>query len=283
MPRRLDNRVVVVTGAASGLGLATARALASKGASLALIDNNAVGVAAAAESIGGDAIGIVADISNTDEIRAAIQQVANHFGAIDIVMAGAAITAWGPVLLIDPAQWERAVEINVLGTWRTVHAVLPHLVTSKGYLLIISSGFAAAPGPALSAYALSKAAVESLARSVRIEVAHHGVDVGVAYYTFLDTPMVQTMEGNAAAMRGRAAMPAPIRRTYPLAKAVDATVRGIEGREQRIMYPKFLRWTLLFRGAFGPWSEQASRKAMPDVERLAKEQQSGPASEQRHS
>lgn len=276
MANRFDNKVVVVTGAASGLGLATARALASKGATLALIDNNAVGVAAAAESIGGDAIGIVADISNTDEIRTAIQQVSIQFGAIDIVMAGAAITGWGPALLIDPAQWERAVEINVLGTWRTVHATLPYLVKSKGYLLIVSSGFAAAPGPALSAYALSKAAVESLARSLRIEVAHHGVDVGVAYYTFLDTPMVQTMEGNPAAMRGRAAMPAPIRRTYPLGNAVAATVHGIERREQRIMYPKFLRWTLLLRGAFGPRSERASRKAMPDVERLAQEQHFNP-------
>jgi len=271
MENRLDDKIVVVTGAASGLGLATARALATKGATVALIDNNAAGVAEAAAAIGGNAIGIVADISNADEIRTAIDRVAAQFGAIHIVMAGAAITGWGPVLLIDPVLWERTVEINVLGTWRTVHAALPHLVKSKGYLLIISSGFAAAPGPALSAYALSKAAIESLASSLRIEVAHHGVDVGVAYYTFLDTPMVQAMEGNRAATRGRAAMPALIRRTYPLANAVAATVDGIERRQRRIMYPKFLRWTLLLRGAFGARSEQASRKAMPEVERLARE------------
>jgi len=142
-------------------------------------------------------------------------------------------------------------------------------VASKGYVLIVSSGFAAAPGPYNSAYAASKAAVESLGRSLRIEVAHHGVGVGVAYYSFLDTPMVHAIEQDPAATRARAAMPAPIRKTYSLTKAVDATVSGIERRADRVIYPRFLRLQLLFRGALGPRSEGSWRKAMPEVERLA--------------
>jgi NAD(P)-dependent dehydrogenase (short-subunit alcohol dehydrogenase family) len=266
-------QVVVVTGGASGLGLATARALAGRGARLALIDIDDQAVRAAAGSLGGEAIGIAADISNTREIAAAAEEIVARFGSIDVVMAGAGITGWGPALVIDPNVWERTIETNVLGTWRTVHATLPHLVRSKGYLLIVASGFAASPGPAVSAYAASKAAVESLGRSLRIELAHHGVDVGVAYYTFLDTPMVDAIERNPAAVFGRAAMPAPVRRTYPLDKAVTATVTGIERRSTRVIYPRFLRWALLFRGYFGPRSDAAALKAMPELERLAREQQ----------
>src|ERR1039458_1408943 len=180
MASELNGKVVVVTGAASGLGLGTARALASRGARLALIGLKAEAVALAAESIGGDAFGVAADISDADVIGKAIGRVADRFGAIDVVMACAGITGAGMVLQVDPALWERTIEINVLGTWRTVRAALPYLVASKGYVLIISSGFAAAPGPYTSAYAASKAAVESFGRSLRIEVAHHGVDVGVA-------------------------------------------------------------------------------------------------------
>lgn len=272
MANEVSGKVVVVTGAASGLGLGTARALASRGARLALIDVNADAVALAAESIGGDALGVVADISDADVIGKAMARVADRFGAIDVVMACAGITGAGMVLQVDPALWERTIEINVLGTWRTVRAALPYLVASKGYVLIISSGFAAAPGPYASAYAASKAAVESFGRSLRIEVAHHDVDVGVAYYSFLDTPMVEAIEQDPAFQRVRAAMPAPVRKTFPLAKAVDATVLGIERRADRVFYPSFLRWQLLFRGALGPRSEGASRKAMPEIEHLEQAQ-----------
>jgi NAD(P)-dependent dehydrogenase (short-subunit alcohol dehydrogenase family) len=128
----------------------------------------------------------------------------------------------------------------------------------------------------VSAYAASKAAVESLGRSLRIELAHHGVAVGVAYYTFLDTPMVEAIEANPAAMRARAAMPPPVRRTYPLDKAVTVTVDGITRRAPRIIFPSFLRWGLLLRGFFGPRSDAAAMKAMPEVERLAHEQAAAP-------
>ncbi len=266
----LSGKIAVVTGGASGLGLETARALAAQGASVALIDVDGDGVTRAAESIGDEAIGLVADISDTEAITAAVDRAAESFGRIDIVMAGAGIVGGGMILDIDPPRWERTIEVNVLGTWRTVRAALPHLIASKGYVLIVSSGFAAAPGPYSSAYAASKAAVESFGRSLRIEVAHHGVDVGIAYYTFLDTPMVRTAEGDPAAQRSRAAMPKPVRKTYPLDKAVATTVSGIDRRANRVIYPGFLRTQLLLRGFFGPKSEGAWRKAMPEVEQLGR-------------
>jgi NAD(P)-dependent dehydrogenase (short-subunit alcohol dehydrogenase family) len=266
--------VVVITGGARGLGLGTAKALTSRGARIALIDRDADAVHAAAQSLGGGSLGVAADICDAAAVSDAIAQIADRFGAIDVVMACAGITGWGPALLIDRSDWERTIETNLLGTWRTVKAALPHLVRSKGYLLIVASGLAASPGPGASAYAASKAAVESLGRSLRIELAHHGVDVGVAYYSFLDTPMVDAIERNPAAMRARAAMPAPVRRTYPIDKAAAATAAGIEHRAPRIIYPGFLRWALLLRGFFGPRSDKPAIKAMPEVERLTADHQS---------
>jgi NAD(P)-dependent dehydrogenase (short-subunit alcohol dehydrogenase family) len=275
MAPALDQQVIVVTGGASGLGLATARALSARGARLALVDVDADGVERAASSLGGEALGLHADISDAAQVGAALERAAEHFGRIDTVMAGAAVTGWGPVLETGPEVWERTIEINVLGTWRTVHAALPHLLRSQGYLLIVSSGLAATAGPSVSAYAASKAAVESLGRSLRVELAHHGVGVGVAYYSFLDTPMVDAIEKNPAAMRARAAMPRPVRRTNPLEPAVRATVAGIERRSARFAYPGVQRAGLVLRGLTSPRSERALEKAMPEVERLAKEQRAG--------
>ncbi|MFM8236764.1 MAG: hypothetical protein ACKOBG_03265, partial [Actinomycetota bacterium] len=85
-----------------------------------------------------------------------------------------------------------------------------------------------------------------------------------------DTPMVDAMTTDPAAMRARAAMPAPVRKTYSLQSAVDATVTGIERRADRVIYPHFLRAQLMLRGFLGPRSEGAWRKAMPEVERLAR-------------
>lgn len=265
-------QVIVVTGAASGLGLATARTLSRRGARLALVDVDTGRVEQAAASLEGEALGLGADVSDVTQVDAAMERAASHFGRIDTVMAGAGVTGWGPVLDVAAEVWERTIEINVLGTWRTVYSSLPHLVRSRGYLLIVSSGFAAAPGPAVSAYAASKAAVESLGRSLRVELAHHGVGVGVAYYSFLDTPMVDAFEKNPAAMRARAAMPRPVRKTYPLEPAVQATVAGIERRATRIVYPGVLRIGLALRGLMGPRSEHGLVKAMPEVERLSREQ-----------
>jgi NAD(P)-dependent dehydrogenase (short-subunit alcohol dehydrogenase family) len=264
----LHGKVALVTGAASGLGRGVSESLVARGARVALVDVDRAGLEAVAAQLGEPAAAVVADIADRAQVDRAVAEAVERFGQLDIVVANAGIVGSGMAATIDPERWERTIEVNVLGTFRTVRAAIPHLMASKGYVLIVASGFAAAPGPYTSAYAASKAAVESLGRSLRIELAHHGVGVGVAYYTFLDTPMVDGLEADPAGVRVRAAMPAPVRRTYPLDAAVTATVEGIARRSDRVIYPKFLRWQLLLRGLFGPKSEGAWRSAMPEVERL---------------
>jgi NAD(P)-dependent dehydrogenase (short-subunit alcohol dehydrogenase family) len=267
----ITGSTALVTGAASGLGLGVARALVDRGARVALVDVDGAAVRAAAAGLGENAFAYVADISDRDSIRAAVTAAAQDLGRLDVLVANAGIVGSGLVETIDPDRWARTIDVNVIGTFHTVQAALPHLLASKGYALIVASGFAAAPGPFTSAYAASKAAVESLGRSLRIELHHQGVQVGVAYYSFLDTPMVDAIERDPAAMRARAAMPAPVRKTYPLAAAVAATVAGIERRADRVIYPRFLRGQLLLRGLLGPKTEGAWRKAMPEVARLERE------------
>jgi len=274
----VQGNAAVVTGAASGLGLAIARALAARGARVALVDVDAAGLEAAAASIEGETLTVVADIADAAGIARAMEEAAARFGGIDLVVAGAGITAAGSVAHIDAAAWERVIEVNLLGTWRTVRAALPHLMRSKGRLVIIASGFAAAPGPHASAYAASKAAIESLGRTLRIEVAHHGVGVGIGYFAFLDTPLVDRIEADPAAARSRAAMPAALRRTYPVAGAAEAVVKGIERGADTIVYPGLLRGQLLLRGMLGRWSEAGWRKAMPEVERLERAAHEAPGS-----
>lgn len=264
----LAGKVALVTGAASGLGEGLARALAGRGASVVAVDVDRPGLDALHADVGEGIVPIAADVTDRAAVDRAVAEAVEQLGRLDVVVANAGIVGSGTVAGIDPDRWERTIEVNVLGTFRTVRAALPHLVASKGYALIVASGFAAAPGPYTSAYAASKAAVESFGRSLRIELAHHGVGVGVAYYSFLDTPMVAQIETDPAGMRARSAMPAPVRKTYPLDRAVAATVDGIVGRADRVIYPRFLRAQLLLRGALGPKSEGAWRKAMPEVERL---------------
>jgi NAD(P)-dependent dehydrogenase (short-subunit alcohol dehydrogenase family) len=270
----LSNHRALVTGAASGLGLGIARALAGRGARVALVDVDSGAVGQAASSLGGGCIALTADISDRASIGRAVERAVAELGGLDTVVANAGIVGTGTVEAIDPQRWRRTIDVNVIGTFNTAQAAVGHLVASRGYLLLVASGFAASPGPYTSAYAASKAAVESLGRTLRIELDHRGVDVGVAYYSFLATPMVDALEGDPVAVRVRAAMPAPVRRTYSLDAAVTATVKGISRRADRVIYPGFLRWSLLLRGFLGPRSEGAWRRAMPDI--TAMERSSGP-------
>jgi NAD(P)-dependent dehydrogenase (short-subunit alcohol dehydrogenase family) len=262
------NSRVLVTGAASGLGFGIARSLVERGAGVAMVDVDAVTLTAAAASLGERALPLVADITDRAAVDAAVKATVEAFGGIDVVVANAGVVGGGLIETIDPARWSRTIEVNVIGTFHTVQAALAQVIAARGYVLIVASGFAAAPGPYTSAYAASKAGVESLGRTLRIELHHKGVDVGVGYYTFLDTPLVDSIERDRAASRARAAMPRLVRKTYPLQPAVDASVRAIERRQDRAIYPRFVRGQLVLRGLLGPRTEGAWRKAMPEVEQL---------------
>jgi NAD(P)-dependent dehydrogenase (short-subunit alcohol dehydrogenase family) len=266
----VEGQVVLITGAARGIGAELARRLAGGGARLALVDLDRAEIERIAGSFGGDAIALGADVTDVASLEVAVARAVERFGGVDVAVANAGTAALGTVATVDPSIWERNLEINLHGVWRTARTVLPHLVARRGYLLNIASIAAIVPFPGASAYAASKAAVEAFSNSLRLEVAHLGVRVGVAYFSFISTPLVQGFEERAAFRAFRAAAPPPFRNTYPVELAAEALVRGIAQRSRRVYAPGWLRWLLLARGLLSNrLVERGLERAAPDVVRLA--------------
>jgi NAD(P)-dependent dehydrogenase (short-subunit alcohol dehydrogenase family) len=233
-------RSVLITGGASGIGAALARALTARGARVGLIDVSADALAGVADGLPG-AVTAVADVRDREALAAAIDDLAGRLGGLDVAVANAGIATAGPLRLVAPQTVEDTIAVNLLGVWHTAGAAIPHLLERRGYLLLVSSAAALVSVPGLGAYSASKAGVDSLGRGLRSELAPHGVAVGVAYYLFLATPMVTQGEDMAAFRASKARTPGPLSKTHPLEPAIDATVSGIERRARVIAYPRHVR------------------------------------------
>ena len=195
----LHGKVALITGAANGIGAATARGLAARGVRLILVDAAAEPLAAVAAEL--DALGVVADVRDLAAVQAAVDAGVERFGGIDLVLANAGIGSFGSVLATDPDDFRRVLEVNVLGVFHTVRAALPSVLDRKGYVLVVSSLAAFVPAPTLSPYNASKAGVEHFANTLRVEVAAQGVAVGCAHMSWIDTPMLRRLEVGHAGVR----------------------------------------------------------------------------------
>jgi NAD(P)-dependent dehydrogenase (short-subunit alcohol dehydrogenase family) len=262
--RSLDGQVVLVTGAARGIGAAVARKLAVRGAKLALVGLEPEQLAQVAADCGPDAAWFEADVTDTAAIEDAVRGTVERFGGIDVVIANAGIATGGSVRTIDPAAFERVIEVNLLGSWRTIRAALPHVIERRGYVLQIASAAAIAHAPFMSAYCASKAGVEAFADSLRPEVARLGVRVGVAYFSWIDTDMVRGADERHGEMRKRLA--GPLGRTSSLEEAVEGLVQGIERRAEVIAVPGWVRVVRLLRGPFAWLVDRGARRNVGEVE-----------------
>jgi NAD(P)-dependent dehydrogenase (short-subunit alcohol dehydrogenase family) len=239
----LRGKVAVVTGAARGIGAALALELARRGAQVALVGLEGAELAATADSCArlSHARAYVADVTDRARMAAVAAEVAAHFGGVDIVVANAGIAIGGPFADSDPAEFDRVIEVNLLGSAGTARAFLPALAAAHGYLLQIASLAAMAPAPLMAAYCASKAGVEALAHVLRAEVAHRGVAVGVAYLSWVDTDMVRGADADEVLAELRHRQPRPVSRTISLDDAVARLVGGISSRSPRIYAPAWVR------------------------------------------
>ena len=233
----MAGKVVLITGAARGIGAETARRLAALGAKVALVGLEKELLAATAEECGPDAGAWEADVTDWEALETAVGGVMERYGRIDVVIANAGVAATGFVRSIDPAAFERTIEINLLGVWRTVRVCLPHLIASRGYCLVVSSLAAISHAPGMAAYAASKAGVDAFSDSLRAEVRHLGVDVGTAYFSWIATDMVTSADQHPVFGKMRSRLPGPLGRTYQVSDVGKAVIAGINRRAKAIHVP----------------------------------------------
>lgn len=270
----MDGQVVVVTGAARGVGALLARKLAARGARLALVGLEPDELKNVAASLGGDAACWTADVTDRVAMAKVADEVVAHFDRIDVVVANAGVATGGPFLDSDPDAFDRVIHVNLLGGVATARAFLPALVTSRGYLLQIASLAAITPAPMMAAYCASKAGVEAFAHSLRAEMGHLGVKVGVGYLSWTDTDMVRGADEDDMMRELRARLPWPTNRTYPLEPAVDRIVAGIVRRSPHVYAQWWLRGMQPIRGYLpsvigGALGRREMRRAEPALARSA--------------
>jgi NAD(P)-dependent dehydrogenase (short-subunit alcohol dehydrogenase family) len=244
----VDGRVALITGAAGGIGLGTARALHARGASVVLSDLDGDAVRRAAGSVSDErTLGVVADVTDRAALDAAVAVAVERFGGLDIVVANAGVASTpATVRTIDETDFQRTVGVDMFGVWHTVRAALPQIIERRGHVVVISSIYAFAPGLMMTPYAMAKAGVEQLGRALRIELAPHGAGASVAYFGFVDTPMVRDSLRDPRAAEFISHVPWWLRRRLTAEEAGEALARGIERRAPRIIAPKgwaFLRAT----------------------------------------
>jgi len=242
IPRPIGGKVVVITGAARGIGEALAVSLAGRGARVALVGLEPDRLAEVATRCGPNAAWWECDITDDEALARVVEGIRERFRRVDVLIANAGIAIGGPVLLADPESFDRVIEVNLLGSVRTLRAFLPSLIAAHGYYLQVASLAAMVPTPMLAAYDASKSGVEAFALAVRTEVAHHGVDVGVAYLSFTDTDMTRGAGLATGPEDVRKRLPGRLGRLYELGPAVERIVGGIERRAPFVYGQAFIRW-----------------------------------------
>jgi len=236
----LPGKTVAITGAGGGLGASLARALRAHGANVALLDLTADGINAQAAQLGGEryARGWAVDVRDFEAQQQTFGHVAEHFGAIDVVIAGAGVL--GPLQTIRPtapADWDRVIDINLNGAWRTLKAAAPHVQATGGHLVAVSSMIAYIHPPLLASYAASKAGVAAMTDVVRLEMRAVGVTVGSVHPVIFRTPMIGDALSSPAAVELVKDFTGAFK-TVELDTVVDAIVRGIERRAKRTVVPR---------------------------------------------
>ncbi|MBD1898647.1 SDR family oxidoreductase [Trichocoleus sp. DQ-A3] len=197
---QLGDKVALITGAGSGIGKAAAVLLAKEGAKIAALgrtEDELNEVVAQIQQAGGEAIPVLADISETEEMQQAVQQVINQWGRLDIVFANAGINGvWAPIEELEPEEWDKTIKVNLRGTFLTVKYAVPHLKKQGGSVIITSSvnGTRMFSNSGATAYSCTKAAQVAFTKMVALELAKHRIRVNVICPGAIETNIDQSTE-----------------------------------------------------------------------------------------
>jgi NAD(P)-dependent dehydrogenase (short-subunit alcohol dehydrogenase family) len=241
-------KVVMVTGASSGLGAALAAELALRGARVALVARTTEALERVAAGLPGEHAWFEGDVTSDASIEKAVAGIVERFGRIDVVLANAGVVKYGSVAVQSSADFAAVLDTNVTGVYRTVKAALPALRESKGYLLVSSSISTVIAAGGMASYASSKVALEHLAHVLRLELHREGIGVGTLYASWIDTPMISSADAEMPSFRR-------LRRVWELPARVPlvgrywpggmvspqecaiAVVDAVERRQRRVWVP----------------------------------------------
>ncbi len=228
----MTGQVAIVTGGGRGIGRAIAEGLAQAGMAVAVLARTPAEVAetvAKIEQSGGRAIGTVADVTDTDAVRLAIERVERELGSIDLLVNNAAVaTPVGPAWDVEPDAWWRTIEVNLRGPFLCARAVLPGMVNRRaGRIVNIVAVAAFNPAPFMSAYASSKAALISFTEDLAAETREHGIGVFAIRPGLVQTRMQDELSASPYVQRRRADQgPALV----PAERAAEAVLFVATGR-----------------------------------------------------
>ncbi len=181
----LQGRVAFVTGAGSGIGRAAAELLAREGVRVALVSRDAEELRPVEEGIrhaGGEAVSVVCDVSQPAEVERSVRETVDRWGRLDLVFANAGINGtWAPIDKITPDEWDQVMDVNLKGTYLTIHYAVPHLKKQGGSIVITSSvnGTRMFSNLGASAYATTKAGQVALAKMLALELGQDKIRVNV--------------------------------------------------------------------------------------------------------
>lgn len=179
MTNTLNGKIAAVTGAASGIGLECARSMLDAGAKVVLVDRNRDHVNEQCEALGPQAIPLVVDLLDPESVAGMLPGILEKAGGLDIFHANAGAYVGGNVVDGDPDDWDRVLNLNINATFRSIQAVLPHMVAQKsGDVIVTSSVAGVVPVVWEPIYTASKFAVQAFVHTVRRQMAPHGIRIG---------------------------------------------------------------------------------------------------------
>jgi NAD(P)-dependent dehydrogenase (short-subunit alcohol dehydrogenase family) len=236
--RALNGTRVLLTGAAGGIGSATARRLAAGGARLALVDLVGDPLEALGADLGDAAVTYTVDITDLAALERVVADATSRFGGLDVVIANAGMDVIGPLAELPPEAFDRCIQVNVMGTWRTIRAALPAMRGRDGYVLVVSSGGVFVPPPFQGPYTASKAAMGALADTLRIELHGSGTRVGVIYFGAIDTEHARRSINDPLMQRAVRRVPRSFLNYAPAGGAAEAIERAILRRARSAVFPR---------------------------------------------
>jgi 3-oxoacyl-[acyl-carrier protein] reductase len=224
---RLNDKVALITGAASGFGKGIAELFAREGARVALADINESGARAAAAAISNSAVAVACDVSRREDVNAAVKAAVDAFGGIDILVNNAGMShRRRPMLEVDEAEFDRLMDVNVKSIFLFAHAVVPLMRKKKsGVIINIGSTAGIRPRPGLTWYNGSKAAVNLLSKSMAAELAPDGIRVCAVAPVMAETPLLPTfMGGDSPELREQFRATVPLGRFATIDDVAQATL-----------------------------------------------------------